>query len=61
MIFPVAVVISNYGNKYPSYTIGMDMIALSFCVTVVPALMGYYLAKWEPEDELEAESWRKRK
>jgi hypothetical protein len=60
MMMPVIFIVSMYGQKL-SLVISLDTIAVSFCVTVVPALMGYYLAKWEPEDELKEESWRKKK
>lgn len=61
MIFPTALLISMYGQRFPAYDIGLNTIFTGFCISVIPALMGYYLAKWEPIDELEAESWRKRK
>lgn len=61
MIFPTALIISEYGKTMPSYVINLNTVAVAFCITFIPALMGYYLAKWEPEDELEAESWRRRK
>lgn len=61
MIFPTAFVVSIYGQTVPKYVVGLDTVAVAFCITTVPALMGYYLAKWEPIDELEAETWRKQK
>jgi hypothetical protein len=61
MVFPTALIISMYGKTSPSYIIGINTIVACFGISVVPAIMGYYLAKWEPVDELEAESWRRKK